>query len=340
MLVGMTRWALVLIAALGCRAPSQHQPMYAAGTDRDDGHGLLARASSRMLTSPDGETEGLPARQAPARRYSEDSYGGDPYGGDAYGGGAFGGGAYGGATYAGYSPPPWGYPSVNRMPRYQPQVGLSGALEGTISWRGAIPKVTTGCGTFDSLAIGAERGVSGALVYIEKFTTGRVVPSTMGEQRPSIVGGVVVKRGCMFAPITQVVNPLPAQLAVHGDAKSTRVRITRPGSAALAGDLQEAGRIALQLEPGVTRIEADDGSLGAAWVVGLDTPYFAITDDAGHFRIDELGAGTYEVTVWQPPIPTITNGKAVYGAPVIVRRTVRIDPLRPARLDIALGAAK
>ncbi len=331
-----SRWVLLpVIGVIACGGRTQQQPIYAAGTERDEGHGLLARASSRMLTSEDGEAEPLPQRTKVPRRY-DDSVGGDEYGGVNYGG-AFGGGAYGGATYASYNPPPWGYPSVNRMPHYQQQAGLSAAVEGTISWRGTIPKLTTRCGTIDPLAISRERGVSGILVYIEKFNVGRVLPNTMGEQRPSLVGGVVVKRGCVFAPTAQVVNPLPAQLAIHGDGASTRLRVIAPGGLAKASELEESGRLALQLTPGVTRVEAEDGSVGAAWVVGVDTPYFAMTDDAGRFRIDELAAGTYELTIWQPPIPTVTAGKLVYGPPVIIRRSVRVDAAKTTRVDLGLG---
>ena len=329
-----SRWALLsLLGALSCGAPAQHQPLYAAGTERDDGHGILARASSHLMTDDDGTASALPARDPIPRRY-EETFGGDAYGGDAYGGSP-----YGGATYATYAPPQWGYPSVNRMPHYQQQVGLSAAIEGTISWRGPIPKVATSCGTIDPLAIGAERGVGGALVYIEKFTTGRVLPNAMGEQRPALVGGVVVKRGCVFAPTTQLVNPLPAQLAIHGDATRTRIAITTPGATAAAKptELQEAGRVALQLKPGVTRVEAEDGSLGAAWIVGVDTPYFAVTDDAGRFRIDELAPGSYDVTIWQPPVPTVAAGKLVYGAPITMHRTVRVDATKTTRLDVSLG---
>ncbi|MBL0216877.1 MAG: carboxypeptidase regulatory-like domain-containing protein [Myxococcales bacterium] len=332
----LSRWALLpLLGAVACGGASRQQPIAVAGSGLDEGHGLLARASSRLLTSEDGDLEPLPTRGEVPRRY-DPAYGGDAYGGDAYGS-AFGGGAYGGATYASYAPPPWGYPSVNRMPHYQQQAGLTAAVEGTISWRGAIPKVTSACGTIDPLQIGSERGVGGVLVYIERFTTGRVLPNTMGEQRPSLVGGVVVKRGCMLAPTTQVVNPLPAQLAIHGDNKRTRVRLTLPGGVTKLSELQEAGRVALQLKTGVTRVDAEDGSLGAAWVVGVDTPYFAITDDAGRFRIDELAPGTYELTVWQPPIPTVTNGQLVYGPPITLRRSVRVDAARTSRLDVSLG---
>lgn len=332
------RWSCLALAAsaIACGPKAPHQPLYAAGTDRDDGHGLLAQASSKLLTSAETE-DGLPAaRPTVPRRYLDDEYGGDQYGGDPYGGLA-----YGGASYGSYVPPPWGYPSVNRVPPYQQQVGLSAAIEGTVTWKGTLPaKIASTCGPIEPLAVSAERGVAGVLVYIERVTTGRVLPNTLGEQRPSIVGGLIVKRGCTLAPAVQVVNPLPAQLAIHGDATRARIKITAPGAAANAAkvqELQEAGRIAFQLKPGVTRIEAEDATLGAAFVIGLDSPYYAITDETGRYRIDELAPGTYEVTIVQPPVPAVANGKLTYGAPVTQRRTLRVDAARTSRMDIALG---
>ncbi len=324
--MGSRHLLLPLLGALSCGAPAQPQPLYAAGTERDDGHGLLAHASTSLMTADDGSASGLPTRTPVPRRY-DDTFGGDAYGGNAYGG----------ATYATYVPPQWGYPSVNRMPRYQQQAGLSAAVEGTVSWRGAVPKLTTACGAIAPLAVGPERGVGGALVYIEKISTGRVLASSIGEQRPTLVGGVVVKRGCALAPMVQVVNPVPAQLAIHGDAAPARIAITSPAAKRTVAELQEAGRVAMQLEVGVTRVEAEDGSLGAAWVVGLETPYFAITDDAGRFRIDELAAGTYGVTIWVPPVPAVVAGKLVYGAPIAVHRDVSVVGAKTSRLDVSLG---
>ena len=318
---------VLAVVGASCRPAAQPLPLYAAGTPNDDGHGALARASAQYLTAEAEAPDGLP-EEAPRRRGA---------GGEAYGGAAYGGAAYGGATYATYNVPPWGYPSVNRTPPYAQKPGLTGAVEGTVTWRGELPRVTSRCGEISPLAIGGEHGVADVLVYIDHVSVGRVMPRGTGDQRPALVGGVVVKRGCALLPSTQVVTPVPAQLAIHGDATATRLQVTQPGGAHAESELQEGGRVALQLAPGVTRVEAEDGSLGAAWVIGLATPYYAITDDAGRFRIDELATGTYELTFWQPPIPTVTAGKLIYGAPVLVRRTLRIDAARTARLDVTLG---
>ena len=321
------------ITALACGGPTQGHPLYGAGSEKDEGHGMLARASSKLMTGDEVQPEGFGPRRAPRPAY-EDGYGGTTYGGDGYG--MYGGGAYGAQTYANYIAPQWGHPSVNRTPSYSQKPGLVSSIVGTISWRGAVPRIVSACGPIRPLEISAERAVAGVLIYIERVSIGRVLPHTSGEQRPATVGGVVVKRGCAFAPSVQVVTPVPASLTIHGDSKRARIRVTPPGGSAKLSDLHEGGRVAMQAKPGVTRIESEDGTLGAAWVIGVDTPYYAITDDHGRFRIDELAPGTYEVTIWQPPVPTLNGTALVHGVPVIVKKSVKVGA-GSARLDVTLG---
>ena len=258
-------------------------------------------------------------------------YGGDQYGGDGYGG-LFGGDPYGGATYAGWTIPQWSYSAPNRMPKYNITNGLTGAIEGVVTWGGAVPgKLMTTCGPIDNptLRVGSDKGVRGALVYIEKVSIGRV-PVNYG--KPAVIGGLLVKHGCALTPAAQLVAPLPAALSIHGDAQRARVRI-----AGKSYDLDEAGLVRVEVKAGVTKIESEDGKLGAAWVIAIDTPYFAITDDTGRFRIDELAAGTYDVTFWQAPVATVGNdGVFSYGAPIVVHRSVTVDGARPAHVDVRL----
>jgi hypothetical protein len=319
------RWVVVLLVACGSTAPR----LWPAGSKEDDGHGLLARASTRFQHSDDEGDDDLFASSSPNRTPVES----DELGGESDGG--LGGAGYGGSTYATFTVPNWSTPSVERKPKYAQAARLSGAIEGTVSWRSAAPaRLATACGSIDALALGADRSVPDVLVYIERVQVGRTLPY---EGKPSNVGGLVVKRGCALVPAVQIVTPLPAALAIHGDSRRSRVQVTPPSGTGRPYELQEGGRVVLQLLPGVTRVGAEDATLGAAWVLALDTPYYAITDDRGRFRIDELGAGVYDVTIWQAPIPSVVNGALAYGAPVVVHRTVAVDAAKVARFDVSLG---
>lgn len=72
-------------------------------------------------------------------------------------------------------------------------------------------------------------------------------------------------------------------------------------------------------------------------MLGLATPAFVLTDDAGTFRIDELAPDTYDLTIWQPPILVIRVGALVYGPPGIAHRRVTVTARGPARLDVVPG---
>jgi len=352
MLVGMSARAVLLVAVLAACSSSPKSHLYPAGSEKDDGYGDLAQKSARLVTSAEPEAALFPPHHHRALP------GGDPYGGDPYGGAAYGGTMYGSTddvTDAPIPPPSWSHRHAPPPPRGNPTTGLTGAIEGTVTWRGAFPApLVTACGAVDNpgVRVGANRAVGGVLVYIEHVETGRTIPSYA---RPASVGGTIAKRGCLLTPALQIITPLPAGLAIHGDATAVKLRVTSPTSAPAAPnspaspasptgppavtqsfELQEAGRVLLQAQAGVTRIEADDGSLGVAWVVAANTPYYAITDDTGRFRIDELAAGTYDVTVWRPPLASLADGKLVYGPPVITHRSIKVDLARPAHLDVAL----
>jgi hypothetical protein len=316
-----------VVAVVACRGEGGlPAPMAPAGSAKDDGHGLLAMATSRFSAGDDGSSE------EPTER--SEAYGGDGYGGDAYGGDPYGGDLYGGAMYG---TPSWRNPPVAHPIRYEVHEGLVGSIEGVVSWRGAPPpRVSTSCGVIDNPSVrvtGAAAG--GVIVYIDSVRVGRSVASYT---RAATVGGAVAKRGCALLPAAQVVAPLPAAFSLHGDEHHATLRITPPDNVPHTIELQEAGIARMDTQTGVTRVDAADGRLSSAWLIGLETPYFAITDDTGHFQIDELADGDYDVTVWQAPLATAgPNGAIGYGAPVVVKRRVHVAGQRPARLDVTLG---
>lgn len=338
----MTRPVASVIAVLvACRGPAPQPPVPGAGGDRDDEQGLLGRASSQLMIGHDAASNESveldePSSHDGAPEADVDDPEDDP---DVDTDPVSDRAGYGGASYGAYVVPRWRVPDADRSVPYTQKAGLRAAIEGVVSWRGPRPpRLTSACGPVESLRVSADRRVSGVLVYIERISVGRILPHDGGERRPSSVGGVIVKRGCTLAPAVQVVAPLPAAIAIHGDGKPARLVVIAPAPAPpMPFELQEGGRIELQARPGITQVVSENGSLGAAWVVGLETPYYAITDDDGRFRIDELAPGAYEVTFWQPPLAKRLDGKLAYGAPIKVRRSIRVDATRTTRLDVAFG---
>lgn len=329
---GLVIAAMATVSACG---GSQQVSLARGGDEKDDGAGDLARASVRLRT---GDGSAAPSFEDTRPAAPSIDYYPNPFGDASYGGGAYGGLAYGGVGYANWVIPQWSYAPPNRAPKYNViSTNLTGAIEGTVTWSGAAPgKVASACGSIDNptLQVGTDKAARGVVVYIEKVLTGRVQPYYT---RPVTVGGAVAKRGCAFVPAAQIVSPLPGSLAIHGDGDATRVRVTGDKGKPLTKELQEGGLVQLEATPGITRIDSEDGRVASAWVIGVETPYFAITDDAGRYRIDELPPGIYELTFFQAPVAAAgPNSTFTYGTPVIVHRTVTVGA-KTTQLSLTLG---
>ena len=318
------------LARVGANALDEKQSQYA-----DDGAGWLARASVHAWIGgedgDDDDTAGIVQRAEIA-----------PVGGEDYGDNPFAGDPFGGLNYAGWHPQSWDANKLDTFaPSYETTDGLTGAIEGAIAWVGPTPaRLTSSCGAIEpSLRIGPRGALRGVVVYIEKIETGREIPTA---SRPMVVGGTIAKRGCGFEPVVQIVAPTSmtssAPLAIYGDDRPSSVHVTHPDGAASTVALQAGAITAVTVPPGVTRVADVGGTSGAAWVVGLDTPYYSITDDAGHFRIDQLPEGPFVVTVWLPPSPHVgANGIVTYGDPIVVTRKVNVVAAKIAAMNVAVG---
>lgn len=327
--------ALIAVALLagGCGGKSLPAPLSAAGGELDDGTGLLYRASIKYETGTGTEPEGF-ADDTAAPSVPSDEYGGFVYGGGTYGGSPYGGASYG--TWQGnYSTQP-----ANRQPSYAIEsLADAGAVSGTVRWS-TVPahrRVRSPCGEIDNptLRVGAHGEAAGAIVYLDQILAGR--PYAMGQNRLLVVGGTLEKRGCALLPAAQVVSPVPTAVTVFNDAERVTAVARTAGAEPVVAPLAPGGFAQLGIAAGVTVVADEPGRLVPAWIVAPGHPYFAITDDAGRFRIDDVVPGTYKLVIWHPPVVSgWVNGKVQYGAATVVTRTIKVTASGTAKLDVAL----
>lgn len=93
---------------------------------------------------------------------------------------------------------------------------------------------------------------------------------------------------------------------------------------------------------GPVRIQCQRHKWETGYVFGAETPYVAVSDGAGKFRIEDLPPGSYELKVWHPPVtytPTMQNGRItdyVPGPPILATVRIRKAADSPLALQIDL----
>jgi hypothetical protein len=185
----------------------------------------------------------------------------------------------------------------------------------------------------EALVLGANNGVKGSVVRIEGVTRGK--------KRDGEV--ILDNNKCLFvAHVTataagsraRVKNSDPILHNTHGFLEKTTVF-----NLALPNKEQMIDITKRLTKPGVIRILCDAHPHMFAWVVVHDSPYVAVTDERGAFRIGEVPPGTYKVTMWHEgfrPKGVDKDGRPAYDAPRTVTKEVTITPKATTTVDFEL----
>ena len=64
-------------------------------------------------------------------------------------------------------------------------------------------------------------------------------------------------------------------------------------------------------QPGIVRVFCDIHSHMSAFILVFSHRYFAVTDDDGRYRIDNVPPGTYPVVAWHEALPSDTRRVSV-----------------------------
>lgn len=346
-----------------------------AGSAKDDGSGILALTSgTKIKLGPQedengGNTYGSTDYQDP---YYDDPYYSDPYYSDPYYGGGYyyggyyygaGTGAGGGALYANYQTD---WTAIDQSRQYsgtppttdyigQTEVLKAGSISGTVSWASppkapdGIETPVAGCDgvlTNETLQIDKRGRVGNAVVYLSDIKTGKNFATT-GRYNIQL-GGSLEQHACALSPHVQMIAPAGSPLKVTNSDTSGR---TFTGTLWDGEQPRPDSVFEMTLRPNAASKKTNTNYYGflrvsttkptmpsSAWVVVPPHPYYVITDDQGGFRLDDVPAGTYRLTVWHEPVivDVDASGTPILSAPIIQTSKVVVRARTETRTAVKL----
>jgi len=209
-----------------------------------------------------------------------------------------------------------------------------GTLSGVVRFAGTPPRLEPIvvnrdreiCGeqqVSETLVVGPDRGVRGSVVMIEGVAKGK-----------KATGDVLIdSQRCLFVSHVSAFAAGERARVKSSDATVHNVRGFM-GSAtvfnlALPTRDQLVDITRRLTKPGVVRVVCEAHPNMFAWLFVHDSPYVAVTDDTGAFRIDDIPPRTYKVTVWHEGYRSRgvgRDGRPLYDEPRTITKQVTIAP--------------
>jgi plastocyanin len=219
-----------------------------------------------------------------------------------------------------------------------------GTVTGSVKFVGAPPKLEPirvnknrdVCGDSkpsEALVLSADRGVKGGVVLIE------------GVPRGKKGGGDVVldNSQCVFVSHVSAAA-LGERVAIRNSDSilhNTHGFLGTPTVFNVAlptkGQMIEVAKYLKK--PGVVRVVCDAHPHMSAWMIVHDSPYYAVSDDKGTFRVGEVPPGTYKITMWHAGFRhkgADKDGRVLYDEPRTVTRELTVAPKATATVDFEL----
>jgi len=237
------------------------------------------------------------------------------------------------------------WPTVAHAAYEEITVTDGGTLSGVVRFTGSPPRLEPIgvhrdreiCGAqqpSEALVVGPDRGVRGSVVLIEGIAKGKKATSEVliDSQRCLFVSHV---SALALGARARVKSSDAAVHNVHGFMGAATVfNLALPNREQLVDITRRL------TTPGVVRVVCDAHPNMFAWLFVHDSPYVAVTDDTGAFRIADIPPRTYKVTMWHEGFRARGSGKEDgrprYDEPRTITKQVTIAPGGAATVQFEL----
>lgn len=223
-------------------------------------------------------------------------------------------------------------PAVSDKPAAQPmasgsymgmEVAGGGSIKGAVTYAGEIPamqkleitKDVNVCGKEphykQDLVVGSNKGLANVVVSLTNITQGKPL-SALGSSFELDQNGCAFKPHVALVPAGVELTILNSDGILHNihtySEKNASMNVAQPGFKKRMGQTFS--------QPEVIRVACDVHNWMSGYIVIVDNPYYAVTDDSGNFELTNVPAGTYTVQYWQQTLGkqtaqvTVTDGAA------------------------------
>jgi len=156
----------------------------------------------------------------------------------------------------------------------------------------------------ESLLVGANKGIQNVVVSISNIQKGKKMPET---------GGTLDQKDCRYAPHV-VLSPAGTELSiVNSDGILHNIHTSSvknpPFNKAQPKFKKEMKESFAQ--PETVKLACDVHGWMAGWLIVQDTPYYAVTDANGSFKITDVPPGDYELKFWHETLGETTQKVSV-----------------------------
>lgn len=183
------------------------------------------------------------------------------------------------------------------------------------------------------LVLGPDLGVRGSVVLVEGVARGKKPGAEL----------VLDNNRCVFVAHVSAVMAGERARVKNSDAilHNTHGFLGKPTvfNLALPNRDQMIDITKRLTRPGVVRVVCDAHPHMSAWMIVHDSPYYAVTDERGAYRIEGLPPGTYKVTLWHEgfrPKGLDKDGRPLYDEPRTITKPITLAPRATATVDFEL----
>ena len=237
-------------------------------------------------------------------------------------------------------------PATPPEPSYRAvEVTDTGTISGNVRWQGDLPDPQElevlvhreACGPTQptrALRVSEQGGVTDVVVSIDARRGAElVVPET---------ALVIDNVGCRFEPHVTLAGVGWPLIFRNSDEVLHNVHALRDDDTVLDLGLPERGAEVQRsvTVPGPLRLLCDAGHVWQrAWVHVFEHPYFAVTDERGHFQIGAVPPGQYTLRVWHEGWRMVGRraGRPRWSNPVVLSRSVSVTTEQETTVDFELS---